>query len=137
MKPHERIEKYFEACTKGSAAEISSHFTPDAVVYDMNHSPIRNSKTIGEFWVRIRSKWESARWLVNTCITEKNASAIEWSMTGKHEGREFCVRGSEHYEFEGTKISEIRQYWHFDPEFLNSELQSFPYQSDPRFMIEK
>lgn len=133
MKPRERIEQYFKACTEGNAEEISSHFTLDAVVYDMNHAPVRNSKTIGEFWVSIRHKWEPARWLVNTCVTEENSAAIEWSMIGNRNGREFCVRGSEHYKFSDTKISEIRQYWHFDPEGHNSELQGFPYQDDPRF----
>ncbi len=54
-------------------------------------------------------------------------------MVGDDRGQPFCVRGSEHYAFVDTKIAQIRQYWHFDPEELQSELQGYPYAEDPRF----
>ena len=133
MEPRARIEAYFQACSEGSAAEVASHFTDDAVVYDMNHQPVRGAETIGSFWTKIRSKWDAARWLVHTCVADGNEAAIEWSMVGKSGERDFCVRGSEHYAFVDTKIAEIRQYWHFDPKVLDSELQGYPYQTDPRF----
>jgi ketosteroid isomerase-like protein len=43
----DRIEAYFSACSEGDAAAIASHFTDDAVVYDLNHAPVVGAASIG------------------------------------------------------------------------------------------
>ena len=52
-------------------------------------------------------------------------------MTGTEpaSGRAFAFRGSEHYRFEGDdhRIAEIRQYWTFDPDRLDTGLIDYPY----------
>lgn len=133
MTHRERIEAYFGACSDGSEADIATHFTPDAVVYDTNHKPVAGAAEIGRFWVQIRDQWDSARWYVDTCLSDGDSAAIEWTMTGRAVGRAFAVRGSEHYTFGGDRIAQIRQYWTFDRERLDSGLRDYPYQSDSRF----
>ena len=129
MTHRDRIEAYFRACSEGSAADIASHFTRDAVVFDTNHAPVRGAESIGEFWVGVRDRWSGAAWSVDTCIDDGDAAAIEWTMTGVAARRPFAVRGSEHYRFEGGRIAEIRQYWTFDRDELDTALVDFPYAS--------
>jgi ketosteroid isomerase-like protein len=130
-----RIEAYFDACNRGDADGIASHFTPDAVVYDSNHAPVRGADTIGVLWTKIRAKWGNTRWHVDSCIAEDNHAAIEWTVTGTHPTRgAFCVRGSEHYTLAGGKIAEIRQYWTFDPEAPGAALHAFPYAERKNFL---
>ena len=51
--PHGRlVRSYFSACNDGTVEEIAAHFTPDAVVYDTNHAPVRGAEAIGRFWTR-------------------------------------------------------------------------------------
>ena len=82
---------------------------------------------IGRFWEAIRAKWSGAEWLVDEVVETDDRAAIEWSMHGDNAGREFVVRGSEHYEFDGELIAMIRQYWTFDADEPGSELVDFPY----------
>lgn len=135
--PRERIEAYFGACNEGSAEDIAAHFTPDAVIWDSNLDPCRGSAAIGEMWVRVRRRWDGARWTVDTAVVDRNAAeageataAIEWTMRGhdpRQDGRPFAFRGSEHYRFQGSLIAEIRQYWTFDPDRLDTGLRGYPY----------
>ena len=129
MHPSERITAYFDACTHGTAADIAAHFTVDAVVYDTNLEPFRGAEAIGAGWVRIRDHWQGARWTVDSVVSEGDAAAIEWSMAGTdpRDGEPFVFRGSEHYRFDGDLIAEIRQYWTFDPDTLDTGLRNYPY----------
>lgn len=129
MDPSERIESYFAACSDGSAADIASHFTDDAVIYDTNLAPVRGNVAIGTMWVKVRERWQGARWSVDSVVCDAGGAAIEWSMTGTDpsDGRPFVFRGSEHYRFSGTLIDEIRQYWTFDPDTLDTGLVDYPY----------
>lgn len=130
------IESYFTACGSGSAAAIAAHFAPDAVIYDLNLPPVRGSAAIGAFWVRVRTKWQGARWQVDSYLGAADRAAIEWTMTGRlpEQGSAFAVRGAEHYRFvdsagDTMRIAEIRQYWLFDPRRMDSALREFPYSS--------
>lgn len=135
MSVEARIRSYFDACNHGDAAAIASHFTPDAVVYDTNHSPVRGADEIGSFWTKIRAKWGDTRWHVDSCIESGDHAAIEWSVTGTHPERgAFCVRGSEHYRMDGDAIAEIRQYWTFDAQDPGADLQGFPYREREHFL---
>ena len=125
----ERIRDYFEACNSGDGTKIAENFTPDGVVYDTNHAPVVGRDGIGAFFQKIVSKWSGARWTVDRIVEDGDAAAIEWSMSGLHEGRPFTVRGSEHYRFEDGLIKEIRQYWTFDPSNPGSELQGYDYKA--------
>lgn len=138
MEPAARIDAYFLACSEGSADDIAGHFTPDAVIYDTNLRPARGADDIGRMWIRVRNRWGGARWTVDTVICDNDASssapvaAIEWSMTGRDPDRNqaFTFRGSEHYRFEESLISEIRQYWTFDPDRLDTHLIGYDYHHD-------
>lgn len=123
----ERIDAYFQDCGQGSAADIASHFTDGAVIYDTNVRPIRGAQAIGEMWIKVRHRWGGAQWFVDSVITEGDEAAIEWSMTGTNpkSGEGFTFRGSEHYRFDGSLIDEIRQYWTFDPDKLDTGLIGF------------
>ncbi len=135
MTGRERILAYFDACNTGDAEAIASHFTPDAVVYDTNHAPVRGAATIGAFWTKIRAKWVDTRWHVDSCIEDGDHAAIEWSVTGTHPTRgAFCVRGSEHYRLVDGRIAEIRQYWTFDPTAPGAALHDFPYAERSHFL---
>jgi hypothetical protein len=129
MTPAERINTYFMACGEGTAADIASHFTEQAVIFDTNVRPIGGAQQIGEMWVIVRQRWGGARWSVDSVIEGEATAAIEWSMTGTDPTtqRQFTFRGSEHYRFAGSLIDEIRQYWTFDAEALDTGLVGFSY----------
>lgn len=133
MTTHEdHIHSYFEACTSGSGEAVAKHFTEDAVIYDTNHSPVTTAISIGNFWNQIRTKWTGARWVVERVIESGDSASIEWTMEGEHLGKNFAVRGSEHYSFRGNLIEEIRQYWIFDPENPGGGLIDYPYDQPNR-----
>ncbi|MFT4595952.1 MAG: hypothetical protein ACI9TF_000189 [Paracrocinitomix sp.] len=129
MTPAERINTYFTACGEGTAADIASHFTDHAVIFDTNVRPIRGAEQIGDMWVIVRQRWGGARWSVDSVIEGNATAAIEWSMTGTDATtqRQFAFRGSEHYRFAGSLIDEIRQYWTFDADTLDTGLVGFNY----------
>ena len=127
------LERYFAACSSGSVAEVMACFTRDAVIYDTNHPPVVGREAIGMFWGRVRAKWSGATWEAHTLLEYTDRAAVEWSMRGESDGRPFVARGSDHYDFADGRISQIRQYWTFDPEAPGSELLGFPYGDDPRF----
>jgi ketosteroid isomerase-like protein len=127
------VRRYFSACTSGTADEVASHFTDDAVIYDTNHPPVIGAAAIGRFWTRIRSKWRGAEWRVDTYVGDDRSGAIEWTMRGTDGDRPFAVRGSEHYAFVDGRIHRIRQYWTFDAAAPGSELIGYDYGADHRF----
>ncbi|MCP3934590.1 MAG: nuclear transport factor 2 family protein [Actinomycetia bacterium] len=131
MRPTDRITAYFEACSSGSAEEIASHFTTDAVIWDTNIRPVRGNDTIAAMWLKVRDRWGGAVWTVDSVVEsgDGTTAAIEWQMTGNNptDGRRFVFRGSEHYAFEHSQIAEIRQYWTFDPQRLDTGLIDYRY----------
>lgn len=127
MEPAQRIGAYFKACGEGSAAEIAGHFTDDAVIFDTNIRPTRGNAAIGAMWTTVRKRWGGARWTVDSIVSNGETAAIEWSMTGTApaDERPFVFRGSEHYAFRQSLISEIRQYWTYDPDTLDTGLVDY------------
>lgn len=122
------VEDYFATCSNGTASQIAACFTDGAVVYDLNHHPVRGATEIGAFYTKVRHHWSGASWTVDSYVESDGHAAIEWSMSGTTPaGDDFVVHGSEHYAFEGVRIAEIRQYWYFDPESPGSGLLGFPY----------
>ncbi len=132
MHPAERVRAYFEACNRGDPAALAVHFTTDAVIYDTNIAPMRGRDAIAAGWAAIAAKWGGATWSVDSVVAAADGSvaAIEWSMAGTdpRSGQPFVFRGSEHYRFDGTLIAEIRQYWTFDRDRLDSGLIGYPYE---------
>lgn len=131
LDPVARIEAYFLACSTGEAGDIAAHFTGDAVIWDTNLAPCRGAEAIGAMWVKVRRRWGGAVWTVDTAVTDGTTAAIEWTMTGTEprEQRPFVFHGSEHYAFRDSLIAEIRQYWTFDPDRLDTGLVDWPYGS--------
>ena len=137
MEPNERVEAYFTACGGGTAAEIAEHFTDDAVIYDSNIRPVSGADSIGAMWVKVRERWGGARWYVDSFVGDAAGAAIEWSMTGTNpdDERPFVFRGSEHYAFvsptdDDVLIAEIRQYWTFDADRLDTGLVDYAYDDE-------
>ena len=90
---------------------------------------MRGAGDIGASWVKVRERWGGAVWSVDSFVGDGSGAAIEWSMTGTNpaDGRSFTFRGSEHYAFADAAedvglIAEIRQYWTFDPDRLDTDL---------------
>jgi len=135
MSHQSHIEDYFAACTAGDAARVAGCFTADAVVYDLNHRPVRGAEQIAAFFARVREQWTDAAWWVDTFLEGGDRAVSEWAMSGRKDGEPFVVRGSEHYAFDGGLIAEIRQYWRFDPSHPDSGLVDFNYADDPRFAL--
>lgn len=133
MRHRQLVESYFAACTTGDADAIARHFCDDATIYDLNHDPVEGAATIGDFFVRVRERWLGASWEVNTYVGDGEVAAIEWTMWGSSREGPFAVRGSEHYEFRGDAIAQIRQYWIFDREGPQRGLRGFAYSSQERF----
>lgn len=135
MRPLDRIVAYFEACADGTPADVAGHFAPGAVIYDTNVPPTRGPDEIGAMWAKVRDRWQGARWTVESVVESADdaTAAIEWSMRGTDpaSGRAFVFRGSEHYRFRGTLIAEIRQYWTFDRERLDTGLIGYPPHEPP------
>lgn len=130
LDPVARIDAYFAACSTGSADDIAAHFTDDAVIWDTNLAPCRGRHAIGAMWVKVRQRWGGAVWTVDTAVTDGTTAAIEWTMTGhdpRREQRPFAFHGSEHYAFRGSLVAEIRQYWTFDPDGLDTGLVEWGY----------
>jgi ketosteroid isomerase-like protein len=137
-RPHEtHVQRYFAACSTGTADDIAACFTDSAVVYDLNHRPVRGAEGIGAFYVRVRDQWNGALWEVNSYLEQGGAAAIEWTMRGTADGEDFAMRGSEHYEFAAGLIAQIRQYWRFDPSSPSAALRDYPYESDTRFALKE
>lgn len=124
---------YFSACNTGLPHEISDYFTMDARIYDTNHPPVLGRDAIGHFWVHVRRKWGNARWHIDTLVEDNHRVAVEWTMKGTYRDRAFVLRGSDHYEFEGDFIKEVRQYWTLNENSPAAQLLEYPYQEDPRF----
>jgi len=125
----ELIRHYFASCSSGTAGEIAACFTDDAVIYDTNLAPVRGAVACGEFWVRVRRRWENARWQLDRGVEQDDDAACEWTMTGASQGREVVFRGSDHYRFEGKRIAEVRQYWTFDDSRLSTGLLGYAYEN--------
>lgn len=130
MEPADRIVAYFEACNGGDSAAVAAHFTVDAVIYDTNLPPMRGRDAIARGWSAIAAKWGGATWHVDSVVASADGAtaAIEWSMRGRdpRDGRAFVFRGSEHYRFVDGLIDEIRQYWTFDRDRLDTGLIDYP-----------
>lgn len=100
------------------------------MIYDTNHPPVKTAVGIGEFWQKIRAKWQGAVWTVDRVVSDGQTAAIEWQMAGDGGEGPFVFRGSEHYSFDGDRIAEIRQYWHFDLTTLDTGLVGYPYRPE-------
>ena len=127
----ELLERYFAACSGGTAEEIAACFTPGAVIFDTNLPPVRGDEACGRFWVKVRDRWGGATWHLDRGIVEGDDAACEWTMRGIAGERPVTFRGSDHYRFEGDRIAEVRQYWVFDRDGLTSGLRDYPYPPSP------
>jgi ketosteroid isomerase-like protein len=126
------VRAYNEACSHDVLADITAFFTHDAVIYDLNHPPVVGRDAIGVFWGKVRARWGGATWDTDRVVTDGVAAVAEWTMHGRAvDGRPFAFRGADAFAFApGDRrllISEIRQYWRFDPERLESGLVGYPY----------
>lgn len=130
---HDRVLRYFDACTRQSADEIASHFCDDAVVYDTNHAPVSGAQAIGNFYAKVRQRWNGASWHIDTFIEGPAEAASEWTMLVRVDERQVAVRGAEHYEFHDGLIRQIRQYWSYNADNVETGLKNYPYRHDDRF----
>ena len=108
--------RYMELCNTGDAAAIGECFSADAVIYDLNHPPVRGAGEIGRFWVKVRDRWQGARWSIILDVAEGDHVAVEWEMTGRRDGNDVLFRGTDMISVRGDRITEVHQYWSFRPE---------------------
>lgn len=125
------VRAYNEACSSGTLEEVMAFFADDAVIYDLNHPPVVGKAAIGRFWGHVRAKWGGARWTTDAVITDGIAASVEWTMHGVTPAGPFAFHGVDTFRFDGGLITDIRQYWRFDPHALDSGLVGFPYPSQP------
>jgi ketosteroid isomerase-like protein len=125
----ELIRRYFASCSSGTAGQIAACFTDDAVIYDTNLAPVCGAAACVDFWVRVRRRWDGARWQLDSGVEQGDDAACEWTMTGAAQGRAVVFRGSDHYRFDGELIAEVRQYWTFDDSRLSTGLLGYAYQN--------
>lgn len=130
---HELVLGYFAACTRGDSAGIAASFCDDAVVYDTNHRPVQGAAEIGRFYAQVREQRGGASWHVDTFLGDEQHAASEWTMLDPSGDEPVAVRGSEHYDFRDGRISQIRQYWRYDPSRPGAGLRDYPYARDARF----
>lgn len=131
MNSRDLVDSYFAACSAGDAEQVADHFAPDAVVFDTNHAPVRGAAEIGRFYAAASVRYGGARWHVDSFVDSGGKScASEWTMTAP--SAEAVVRGSEHYEVADGRITQIRQYWTYDRENMNTELVDFTYAESGR-----
>ncbi len=131
MDERERtVRAYNAACSSDIAADIMAFFTPDAVIYDLNHPPVVGREAIGAFWAKVRARWGGATWATDHVVSDGRTVVAEWTMHGVSTGQgdaPFAFRGADVFVFAGPLISEIRQYWRFDPARLDSGLVGYAY----------
>lgn len=114
--PDALVRRYMERCNTASAAEIATCFVDDAVIYDLNHPPVRGASEIGAFWVKVRQRWRGATWTVVDLVVDGERVAMEWTMTGHCDGTDLEFRGADIVATSGGRITEIHQYWSYRPE---------------------
>lgn len=126
---------YFAACSRGDADAVTASFCQDATVYDTNHQPVSGAAQIGRFYAKVRQDRQGATWHLNTYVGDDDHAAAEWTMVDRRNDAPVAVRGSEHYEFRDGRISQIRQYWRYDPDRPGAGLRDYPYNQDARFTL--
>ena len=132
MKDHpylETIRKYYVGCSTGNIELIKSTFAPDVTHYFPNAAPISGADTLANHWAGFNTKDRKAVWTVDHFMGAENEAVIEWTMisTFLNEQRKEILRGAEWYQFHGGKIAEIRAYFLWTPEQMESELVGYPY----------
>lgn len=112
MTPEERVRAYYEDLNSGDAAQVSRHFTDDAVHYYTRRAPHLGAAQIGEN-AAAAVNFLDARWILETIVANDEAAAIEWAMLFNHptRGTRMLDRGSEHFRFRDGLICEVRAYY--------------------------
>lgn len=123
--PRDVARRYMELCNTGDAEAIAACFDADAVIYDLNHSPVRGADQIGKFWVKIRERWQGATWSIILDLAEGDHVAVEWEMVGRRDGQDVLFRGTDIISVHHGRITEVHQYWSFLPE-TGTTLVGFP-----------
>ena len=131
MDDRERaVRAYNAACSGDVVADIAAFFTPDAVIYDLNHPPVVGREAIGAFWVKVRARWGGATWDTDHVVSDGRTVVAEWTMHGLHgvhDDKPFAFHGADVFVFAGPLIAEIRQYWRIDPGRPGSGLVGYDY----------
>jgi ketosteroid isomerase-like protein len=108
--------RYMDLCNTGDAASIGGCFTADAVIYDLNVPPVKGAEAIGQFWVRVRDRWEGGTWSIIALVSDGRTVAVEWDLRGRRHGEPILFRGADMITVEAGRISEVHQYWSYQPE---------------------
>lgn len=126
----ETIHTYYEGCNTADVVLMRSTFTDDVVHYFVDHSAVRGSAELANYWAKVGPKTQ-ANWQLDHALVQDDEAVIEWSMrwippaTGTPE----ILRGSEWYLFRDGLIAEIRSYHanHYLSDPKNRELHDFDY----------
>ena len=109
---------------------MKSTFTDDVVHYFVDHSAVRGSDGLANYWAKAGPR-TGAHWTVDHAMVMDDEAVIEWSMGWTPVGHDEAeiLRGTEWFIFRDGKIAEIRSYHnnHYLQDPRNAELRDFPY----------
>ena len=125
------INRYYEGCNTGNIELMMSTFTLDVVHYFVDHSAVKGSAGLANYWAKV-GPVTKANWILDHAIIQEPEAVIEWSMqwTPAKTGEPELLRGSEWYYVVDNKIAEIRSYHnnHYLQSAANRELWGFDYE---------
>ncbi len=124
------IKRYYSGCNTADVDLMMSTFTDDVVHYFVDHSAVRGSKGLANYWAKVGPRTQ-ADWTLDHAVVQEPEAVIEWSMrwvpaqTDKPE----VLRGSEWYLFRDDRIAEIRSYHNnfYLQDVQNRALRDFDY----------
>ena len=126
----EHVRSYYESLNSGDAQLVARHFTGDAVHYYTRLAVHEGADTIAGYAVWAVENIEG-RWTLEDAIEDGERVVIEWMMSWRdpRSGERRLDRGTEWFEFEDGRISEVRAYHHSGPKNPSGDLLGFDYAS--------
>jgi ketosteroid isomerase-like protein len=125
------ITRYYDGCSTGDVALMTSTLHPDVVHWFLAPNPgsaaVRGGEHLARYWRKVHAMID-ARWVVDHCLSGDGEAVIEWTMVWTPQGSagQVATRGAEWFTFSADgMITEIRSYYQQRPQ--TTELDGFPY----------
>ena len=122
----DHVRSYYSALNTGDADLVAEHFTEGAVHYYTRLGPHRGAREIAEH-ARLGVERLEGHWTLEDAIDDGERVVIEWTMTWRdpETGERRLDRGTEWFEFEDGRISEVRAYHHGNRKNPSGDLLGF------------
>jgi ketosteroid isomerase-like protein len=123
------IRTYYQGCSTGDAALMTSVLAPEVVHYFTGTDPVRGAEKLAAYWVEDNTGDRRTAWTVDRAMVDGDEAVIEWSMfvsfLDDRPGQR--LRGTEWYAFHDGRIAEVRAHYGWIPGEPVSELNGFHY----------